>query len=123
MTPEQVAAMQQQMAAMLQPQAPVAAPVAPAAPAFSPEMMAAMMAQMNPMMGMQAAPMAMANNITGVSIPVKVETPKGVVKVQVLFGKDAATRDGVRAAMQMIEAMGLQLDAWQKDKKGNGGGW
>ncbi len=80
----------------------------PAAPAASP-------------WGAPAAPGA-APVINGVSVPVKIQTPAGSIRVYFsLPAECAATPDALMSALEALAAAGLPLDTWSP--KDNGGGW
>ncbi len=66
-------------------------------------------------------PQQSENGITGCSIPVKINSPIGSVKVNIHLGADVVTPMGLQMAMQQLQAMGFQIDAWQPKPQGFGG--
>jgi uncharacterized membrane protein YgcG len=98
LTPELMAQMAQMLAANQQPQA--------ATQGFAPQTM---------------QPQQPENGITGCSIPVKINSPLGSVKVNIHLGADVVTPMGLQMAMQQLQAMGFQIDAWQPKPQGFGG--
>jgi hypothetical protein len=60
-------------------------------------------------------------NIQGVAIPVSVQTPIGKVRCYFWLGSEAATPDGLQAALEQMHAAGLPIDAWE-DKKSSWSG-
>ena len=70
----------------------------------------------------QAAAQPAPAAITGVSVPVKIDTPMGLLKVQFhLPAEAAASPQALMAAIEALAAAGLRLDTWQQ--KDNGGSW
>lgn len=67
------------------------------------------------------APQSQNSGITGCSIPVKINSPLGSVKVSIHFGAEVCNPMGLQMAMQQLQAMGLQIDAWQPKPQGFGG--
>ena len=63
--------------------------------------------------------------ITGFSIPVKVNSPLGSVKVLINFSATQITPMSVQMSMQQLQALGMQIDAWQpqQPKPSYGGGF
>jgi hypothetical protein len=62
---------------------------------------------------------------TGVSIPIKVPTPLGSVRVDMHFGAEHATPQGIEALLQSLVNAGVPVDAWQPRSSwgnSNGGG-
>ena len=99
LTPDLIAQMAQMLAANQQPQSQPQG--------FSPQQV------------MQ--PQQPENRITGCSIPVKINSPLGSVKVNIHFGVDVVTPMGLQMAMQQLQATGFQIDAWQPKPQGFGG--
>ncbi|MCU0806575.1 MAG: hypothetical protein MUC53_01080 [Candidatus Contendobacter sp.] len=79
--------------------------------------------QQAPAAGGWAQPQPTALPITGISIPVKIDTPLGSVRVDLHlpaeFGQSAQALLG---AVQLLSNAGLPVDAWQPRDSG-GGGW
>ena len=72
---------------------------------------------------MQPAP---ALPITGISIPVKIDTPIGSVRVDIhLSSEHGQSGQAIQNAIQMLAQAGLPVDAWQprNDGGGYGGGY
>lgn len=61
--------------------------------------------------------------ITGISIPVKVETPIGSVRVDLhLPAECGANPQAILNAIQALANAGYPVDAWQRKESGWGGG-
>lgn len=61
--------------------------------------------------------------ITGISIPVKVETPIGSVRVDLhLPAECGANPQAILSAIQALANAGYPVDAWQRKESGWGGG-
>lgn len=70
----------------------------------------------------QPAPVAGPVQVTGVLIPVNVQTPAGKVKCHFMLPAEAAASpDALMNAIGAMVAAGLPVDAWQP--KDSGGGW
>jgi uncharacterized membrane protein YgcG len=68
------------------------------------------------------APAATGLPITGISIPVKIDTPLGSVRIDLhLPAEFAASPQALQAAVQLLSNAGLPVDAWQP--RNQGGGW
>jgi len=65
--------------------------------------------------------------ITGISIPVKVDTPLGSVRVDLhLPAEYGQSAQALLGAVQLLSNAGLPVDAWQPRQDsggGSGGGW
>ncbi|MCU0807926.1 MAG: hypothetical protein MUC53_08310 [Candidatus Contendobacter sp.] len=76
-------------------------------------------------------PVAAGLPITGISIPVKIDTPLGSVRVDLhLPAEFAASPQALQAAVQLLSNAGLPVDAWQSRSQGgwgnsggSSGGW
>lgn len=96
----------------------------------SPEMLAALQsllaqAQQQPAAatGGWAQPQPAALPITGISIPVKIETPLGSVRVDLhLPAECGQSPAAIMAAIQGLANAGYPVDAWQRKESGWGGG-
>lgn len=62
-----------------------------------------------------------AVNVQGVAVPVSVQTPIGKVRVYFWLGPEAATPDGLTAALEQMSAAGIPVDAWESKGSGWGG--
>lgn len=62
-----------------------------------------------------------AVNVQGVAVPVSVQTPIGKVRCYFWLGPEAATPDGLQAALEQMHAAGIPIDAWE-DKKSSWSG-
>lgn len=88
----------------------------------------ALLAQTQPPAGAQAAAgWAQAQQpalpITGISIPIKVETPIGSVRVDLhLPAECGQSPQALLGAIQALAQAGFPVDAWQS-RGGQGGGW
>lgn len=60
-----------------------------------------------------------AVNVQGVAVPVSVQTPIGKVRCYFWLGPEAATPDGLQAALEQMSAAGIPIDAWE----GKSSGW
>lgn len=70
-----------------------------------------------------AAPAPAAVPIVGVSLPVKLQTPAGSVRVQLhLPAECAASPAALMAAVESLVASGVPVDAWQPNNSG-GSSW
>lgn len=68
------------------------------------------------------APASTGLPITGISIPVKIDTPLGSVRVDLhLPAEFAASPQALQAAVQLLSNAGLPVDAWQP--RNSGGNW
>ena len=102
----QLAALQAQLAALQQQQ-----PQQPAAP------VAGFGGWQQP-----APPIAGPVQVTGVLIPVNVQTPAGKVKCHFMLPPEAAASpDALMNAIQSMMNAGLPVDAWQPKDSGSGG--
>lgn len=62
--------------------------------------------------------------ITGISVPVKIETPIGSVRVDLhLPAEFGQSPQALLGAIQLLANAGYPVDAWQPRDSGNGGGW
>lgn len=61
-----------------------------------------------------------AVNIQGVAVPVSVQTPIGKVRCYFWLGPEAATPDGLTAALEQMSNAGIPIDAWQEKQSGWG---
>ena len=71
-------------------------------------------------------PAAPSLPITGISIPVKVDTPLGSVRVDLhLPAECGQSQQALMSAIQALANAGYPVDAWQKKESGwgGGGGW
>lgn len=72
-----------------------------------------------------------ATPIQGVAVPIKVQTPKGSLRLYLQLGPEvAANPESIMAAIQALDAQGYPLDTWQPQGSGGwgsgnsgGGGW
>jgi hypothetical protein len=68
------------------------------------------------------APVSSGIPITGISIPIKIDTPLGSVRIDVFLPAEcAASPQALQAAVQLLYGAGLPVDAWQP--KNSGGNW
>lgn len=95
----------------------------------SPEMLAALQAllaqqaQQPQPTGGWSQPQPAALPITGISIPVKMETPIGSVRVDLhLPAECGQSPQALLGAIQLLVNAGYPVDAWQP-RESNGGGW
>lgn len=64
-----------------------------------------------------------ALQITGISIPIKVETPMGSVRVDLhLPAECGQSPQAIMGAIQALATAGYPVDAWQPKSQGWGGG-
>ena len=71
-----------------------------------------------------AQPQPAALPITGISVPVKIETPIGSVRVDLhLPAECGQSPQALLGAIQLLANAGYPVDAWQPRDSGNGGGW
>ncbi len=71
-----------------------------------------------------AQPQPSALPITGISIPVKVETPIGSVRVDLhLPAECGQSPQALLGAIQFLVNAGYPVDAWQPRDSNGGGGW
>lgn len=69
-------------------------------------------------------PQPAALPITGISVPVKLETPIGSVRVDLhLPAECGQSPQALLGAIQLLANAGYPVDAWQPRDSGNGGGW
>lgn len=62
--------------------------------------------------------------ITGISIPVKIETPIGSVRVDLhLPAECGQSPQALLGAIQLLANAGYPVDAWQPRESAGGGGW
>lgn len=72
----------------------------------------------------QQAAQPTALPITGVSIPVKIETPIGSVRVDLhLPAECGQSPQALLGAIQALANAGYPVDAWQPRNQDNGSGW
>lgn len=72
-----------------------------------------------------SAPTPATPPIVGVSVPIKVQTPAGSIRVYLSLPPEcAATPDALNAALDALAALGLPLDVYApRDNNGSGSGW
>ena len=78
--------------------------------------------------GFAMQPQQPALPITGISVPVKIDTPMGSVRVDIhLPAECGQSGQALQQAVQMLANAGLPVDAWQPRNDGggygNGGGY
>ena len=80
--------------------------------------------QQAPAAGGWASPQQPASlPITGISIPVKIDTPLGSVRVDLhLPAEYGQSAQALLGAVQLLSNAGLPVDAWQP-RQDSGGGW
>ena len=88
----------------------------------------ALLAQQQPGGGFAMQPQQPALPITGISVPVKIDTPIGSVRVDIhLPAECGQSGQALQQAVQMLANAGLPVDAWQPRNDGggygNGGGY
>lgn len=95
----------------------------------SPEMLAALQALLAQAQQQPAAssgwqqPQPPQLPITGISIPVKIETPIGSVRVDLhLPAECGQSPQALQATIQALSQAGYPVDAWQRKESGWGGG-
>lgn len=95
----------------------------------SPEMLAALQALLAQAQQQPAAssgwqqPQPAQLPITGISIPVKIETPIGSVRVDLhLPAECGQSPQALQATIQALSQAGYPVDAWQRKESGWGGG-
>lgn len=93
-----------------------------------PDMLAALQAllvqQQPAQAGGWAQPQSAALPITGISVPVKIETPIGSVRVDLhLPAECGQSPQALLGAIQLLANAGYPVDAWQPRDNSNGGGW
>lgn len=104
-TNAQLAALQAQLATLQQPPQPAAAPAVAGFGGWQPP-----------------APVAGPVQVTGVLVPVNVQTPAGKVKCHFMLPPEAAASpDALMGAIQSMMNAGLPVDAWQPKDSGSGG--
>ena len=71
----------------------------------------------------QPAVSATPTNVIGVSVPIKLQTPMGSVRVYLAFGPEhASTPAALNALLEQLANAGLPLDAWQPSQSQSGWG-
>ena len=86
----------------------------------------ALLAQQQPGGGFAMQPQQPALPITGISVPVKIDTPIGSVRVDIhLPAECGQSGQAIQNAIQALANAGLPVDAWQprNDGGGYGGGY
>ncbi len=77
----------------------------------------------------QQQPAAGTASPSGVSLPVKMQTPGGSLRVYMNFGSEFASPEALNALIEQLNAAGVPLDLWQpkqswsRGRGGNGGGF
>lgn len=72
-----------------------------------------------PQMQLSAMPV-----VSGVAVPLKIQTPIGDVRVYLQIGPEAtANPQALQSAIQALANAGLPIDAWQPRDGGGGNGW
>lgn len=84
------------------------------------QMMSMLQANQQPMQ--LQAPIQGADAVIGFSVPIKINSPLGSVKIMVNFSATQITPMSVQMAMQQLQALGMQIDAWQPQPKPSYGG-
>ena len=73
--------------------------------------------------GFAMQPQQPALPITGISVPVKIDTPIGSVRVDIhLSAEHGQSGQAIQNAIQMLAQAGLPVDAWQPRNDGGGYG-
>ena len=96
--------------------------------AVTPELLAAVQAQLataqKPLTSAWGQP-TLTQTPQGMAVPIKVQTPKGSLRLYLQFGPEAAASpDSIMGLIQALDAQGYPLDTWQKSSDwGTSGGW
>lgn len=70
------------------------------------------------------APAPTPTAIVGVSVPIKLPTPMGTIRIYLSLPAEAgATPQALMQAIESLAAAGLPLDTWQPSNQGGGSGW
>lgn len=71
-----------------------------------------------------SAPISATPSITGVAVPVKIQTPAGSIRVYFsLPAECAASPEALMSALEALSAAGLPLDTWSGRESGSGSSW